>query len=118
MSWRIQAGEARDGPGHRAAVLELDPRARTATLGWRTLGLGDAEVGSRALFRSPVPEAALARGLSWLRGAEAAALLEQVSAGFTGHVTWSGDPVGEWSVEAWAAAEALVSCLEALCEDP
>lgn len=80
------------------------------TLAWRTLGLGDAEVGSRALYRGVLQgvvdeDAALA----WLRGALVAGLLARVSAGYSGSMTWSGDCVAEWTPDAWAAAEELVA---------
>ena len=115
MSWIRQIGAGRAGPGRRALALELDPRVRTVTLAWRTLGLGDAEVGSRALYRAvfaePVDEE---EALAWLRGPQADGLLAQVSAGYQGSMTWSGDPVAEWTADAWAAAEALAAGVRTL----
>ncbi len=99
----------RDGPGVQALAVEIDPRRHTVTLVWRTLGLGDAEVGSRALYRGFIeepgePDAAL----PWLEGPEAQALLARVAEGYGCSTTWSGDPVGTWTEEAWGAAERVV----------
>ena len=91
-------------------ALEIDPRTQTVTLAWRTLGLGDAEVGSRALYRHVFEQAIHPdRALAWLQGPHAALLLARIEEGYEASMTWSGDWVARWTPEAWAAAEALVA---------
>ncbi len=113
MNWTVQILTERPGPGTSALAVEVDPRMQRVTLAWRTLGLGSAEVGNRALFRRflPVEFPDLEPGQTWLEGPEAGHLLGRIQAGYSGGMTWSGDPVGTWTEEAWSAAEELVAGL-------
>lgn len=114
MSWAVRLEPTREGPGQRALAVELDPRVPQATLVWRTLGLGAPEVGSRAMFRQFLEgvDGDLEPAERWLRGPQATALLDRISAGYSGSMTWSGDFVGRWTPDAWGAAEQVVAGLQ------
>jgi hypothetical protein len=116
MSWQFQVLTDRSGPGARALALEIDPRFQRVSLAWRIMGLGSAEVGSRALFRSfmAVEQPDLDAASAWLQGPTAAALLDQVIGGYQGSMTWSCDFVATWTPQAWAAAQALAAGVEAV----
>ena len=78
------------------------------TLAPRPVGSGDARVGMMTRFRRHYPGGLVAElAVAWLGSAEAEALMDQVEAGFCVTRHWTGDEVGEWTPEAWAAAEAL-----------
>lgn len=99
---------ARPSPG-QALALEVDPRRKTVSLAWVTVGLGSAEVGNLAVFRCVFAGEAftLEPARTWLSSSPAAALLATVTGGYAAETLWSGDTLGRWTPEAWSAAEAL-----------
>ncbi len=115
MTWTVRRGGDPKGPAQRALAVEIDPRTQTVTLAWRTLGLGDAEVGSRALYRGFIEHVITEdQALAWLEGPQAATLLASIEEGYQASMTWSGDWVARWTAEAWTAAEDLLAGVRAL----
>lgn len=100
-------------------ALDLDPRHPRLLLRTRQPGLGDSEVGQRAIYRrwlgasgdGSVQEeelrTVLASASEWLEGSGAATLLRRVGAGYQCTRHWTGDVLGEWTPDAWAAADAI-----------
>ncbi len=107
-----------EGNDHRLA-FEVDPRKRIVRLGPRVEGANSLEVQSGAVARSffDVRNVSTAAASEWLRGEEAAALLEILAAGFTCDVLWSGDPVVTWSDTAWEAGSEMIQTLARLLPD-
>jgi len=111
-------------------ALDLDPRHPRVLLRTRQPGLGDAEVGQRAVYRrwlgasgeEAIQEdelhAIVAQAGAWLGGTTAASLLQRVGAGYRCTRHWTGDELGEWTSDAWAAADAIfmgvVGAMEAI----
>lgn len=110
--WTIHI-DARAVPDGSGLALDVDPQARRVTLAPRVTGQGSAEVGQLAVYRVFYEGAATAPAAAWLRGPEAAALLDAVADGFRLTTVWSGDRVGEWTPGAWAAAVALADGVNA-----
>lgn len=104
MSWTLHEVGG-PGPG-RALALTVDPVARRVTVGHVVLGAGDARVANRAVYRALVERV----DQGWLGSAQALTLLTQVDEGFRSTTMWSGDVVGDWTEEAWTAAEELCRC--------
>ena len=102
--------------GH-VLVFEVDPTAPAVRLNPRQPGLGDALVGQRAVYRrwlghdpADIPTEAelrtvFAAVLECLDTEPIGAELRAVSRGFRATRHWSGDVVGEWTEDAWSAAE-------------
>ena len=111
-------------------ALDIDPRRPELRLQAQQPGIGDAEVGQRAKYRQwlgaggsdPIDEAELltvgAAARAWLHTPESAHLLARVQAGYSCTRYWTGDELGEWSEDAWAAANAIfmgvVAAMEAV----
>ena len=117
MSWTIEIEAAwpeLDAAFHRLA-LEVDPRRRVVRLGARVPHTGTLEVQSGAVSRSFFERGASELGAAgeWLRGEEAAVLLDTLADGYHHETLWSGDPVVTWSDEAWEAGRALYEAVEA-----
>jgi len=100
-------------------ALDIDPRHPRLLLRPIQPGLGDAEVGQRALYRrwlgaggedtieSDELDAVLDSARAWLTGDDCAALLDRISSGYRRTRYWTGDELGEWTPDAWAAANAI-----------
>ena len=117
MSWTVEieaVWPAVDVQFHRLA-LEVDPRRRVVRLGARVPNTGALDVQSGAVARSFYErgESELSAAGEWLRGPDAAELLEALAGGFHCETLWSGDPVVSWSDEAWEAGRALYEAVEA-----
>lgn len=99
-------------------AMDIDPRSRTVILGLQPRSGGDAALWSGALLRhhfSPTASPVDWRSAcDWLRGEEAAALLDCVSAGYTAEILWSGDWSARWQPEALRAAHALLDHVQLL----
>ena len=111
--WTVSVDVGVAPPEGEALALDVDPRALRVTLAPRPMGLGSAEVGQRVIYRVFYEGAATAGAAAWLAGADAAALLDAVVAGYKSWLTWSGDPMGEWSEAALVAVEALAQGVDA-----
>lgn len=111
-------------------ALDIDPRHPSVELRTRQPGLGDAEVGQRAKYRQwlgasgedPIEvEELISVGTAarkWLNSPAGKELLERVHQGYSCSRYWTGDELGEWSQDAWAAAHAtfvgVVAAMEAV----
>lgn len=114
--WTIEVEPARASDGFWQLAMEVDPRRRRVSLGWRVVGGGSLDVQSGAIARSffEVADPDCAAAAAWLRQPEAQALLEEVGAGYHCETLWTGDPVARWSEEAWAAGNQIYRRVEAL----
>jgi len=109
--WRLRS----DAPTSTAPesteglAVDIDPRAPSVTLGVRILTGGASDVRSGAVYRGFIEgvDADWSEALAWLAGAEAAALMAAVSAGYTAEMLWSGDWYVRWTSEGVDACEAL-----------
>ena len=102
-------------------AIDIDPRGPGVVVAPREPGLGDASVGQRVVFRQwlgaggddEVTAAELTEVFSavraWMESPHAGQLLSQVSEGYRMTRLWSGDELGDWTPEAWAAAGAVVA---------
>ncbi|MSP57057.1 MAG: hypothetical protein EXR69_15880 [Myxococcales bacterium] len=117
LSWTVHAETTwpveDDVP--RRLALDVDPRKLWVHLGPQVVGSASLDVQSGAIARSfydgPGTEQAsdLTEAVEWLRGPEAAALLDTIEAGFHCEVLWTGDPVASWTEAAWRAGHSLVT---------
>ena len=118
MSWTVQADAPIQTVGQQweALALELDPRTRVVRLGLRPLGATSQEVDGGAVLRRylDTPVAEWSPVEEWLVGAEAAALLSTITAGYTAEQAWTGDWTAAWTADAWTAANELHEAVEAL----
>lgn len=111
--WTLAVHDGRADDGVRTLVLELDPQRRRVLLFPMAPGQGSAEVGQLAVYRVFYERAPTGLAAAWLHSAEAAALLDAVCAGCAIHRTWSGDRMGQWTPEGWAAAVAVADGVNA-----
>lgn len=111
--WTLAVHDGQPDDGVRTLVLELDPQRRRVLLFPMAPGQGSAEVGQLAVYRVFYERAPTALAAAWLEGAAAGALLEAVHAGCAIHRTWSGDRMGQWTPEGWAAAVAVADGVNA-----
>jgi hypothetical protein len=80
-------------------------------------GTGSAEVGQLAVYRVFYERAPTGVASEWLRGAQAAALLQRIVEGCSVSRSWSGDRFGHWTPEGWAAAVAVADGVNAALDD-
>ncbi|HCH61500.1 MAG TPA: hypothetical protein DFR83_01765 [Deltaproteobacteria bacterium] len=124
--WTVETPEDRTALANllntgQVLALDIDPRGPVVALAPRQPGLGSALVGQRVIFRqwlgttsdAPISseelDGVLRSVLRWLDGPEATASLNQISSGYRCERLWSGDELGEWSADAWQAAQHIVA---------
>lgn len=102
-------------------TIDIDPRGPTVVFAARQPGLGSPLVGQQVIVRrwlttedgAPLSEdevtVTLRAAVDWLHGPDATESLRQVSSGYRCERLWSGDELGEWSPEAWQAAESTIN---------
>lgn len=115
--WTLAVHDGLADDGVVNLVLELDPQRRRVLLFPMAPGQGSAEVGQLAVYRVFYERAPTALAAAFLAGPEAAALLAQVHAGCAIHRTWSGDRMGQWTPEGWAAAVAVADGVNAALDE-
>jgi len=105
--------------GTHALAMDMDPRQPAIVLGARPISGGGPEYWHGAIAREFFDgrRADWRPALAWLRGPEAAALLEAIEAGYEAQLVWTGDWVGRWTPEARAAAKAVHTRVAALLGD-
>ncbi len=123
--WRLAILEQPDEVADALAkglvlALDVDPRVPRVVFTARQPGLGNAEVGQRALFRqwlasdgaSPPGADEVRRFqaaiLAELQGDEGAQRLMRVSTGYRRTRHWTGDEIGDWTRDAWDACHQLL----------
>ena len=101
-------------------TIDIDPRGPAVVFAARQPGLGSALVGQQVIVRRwlatddgpPLSEdevtTTLLAAADWLHGPDATESLRRVSSGYRCERLWSGDELGEWSAEAWQAAQSII----------
>ena len=109
-AWTIEANpDVQQVERPFALALDIAPRDRKVIFGTCILGTGSSEVGNLVIYRGifEVERADWRSATEWLGGDEAGVLLARVAAGYRAEMAWSCDWIGEWTEDAWKAAEAL-----------
>ncbi len=108
MSWTLAVAE-REATPHERWALRIDPRTHDVVVLPVVVGVPSSEIGLQAVFQRYLDGRPEDDALAWLASDTAAALLAQVDEGYEASMTWSGDTIGRWTEEAWAAAEQIAS---------
>ena len=104
MSWRLAVAE-REATEHERWSLRIDPRVHVVVVEPVVVGVPSSEIGLQAVFQRYLDGRPDEQALAWLASDDAAALLARVEEGYEASMTWSGDTIGRWTEDAWAAAE-------------